>query len=124
VTVRIGLLTYADVDNYGDRFFPLLCRRELQRRLGHAEFVLFSPTGAPVEGTGYLPYDPAAVEGLFDALLLAGGEVVHAGDAMLRAIYRAQGQEPAGQRPTDLVYEWPRLRAGFHAWICVGVPAG
>lgn len=119
--VRIGLLNYADVLNFGDVLFPLLAERELQARLPKASFAFISPSGAEVAGRKAVRYDRAMLED-HDALLMCGGELVHRFDAMLSGIYERFGLGAIAQ-PTDLVFGWTRTPGPFKAWVGLGVPA-
>ncbi|MFO1237161.1 MAG: polysaccharide pyruvyl transferase family protein [Alphaproteobacteria bacterium] len=118
--MRIGLLNYADVHNFGDVLFPLLAARELRARLPEAEIAFISPSGASVAGMAAERFDRAALAD-FDALLLCGGEVVHRLDAMLNGIYARFGHD-AIARPTDLVFGWTAVAGPYKAWVGLGVP--
>lgn len=120
--MRVALMTHSDIDNYGDTWFPLICRAELLQRIPDAEISFFSCTGTVVEETSFTAYDRNLLDGCFDGVLLTGGEVVHAEDEMLRSIYRRLRRIPRVQDPTDIVYDWADIRTGYKAWLGVGVP--
>ena len=78
--MKIGLLSFADCNNYGDQYFAPICRAELAAYLPQAEFDLITPTGTPVEGDTYIAYEPAKIDGQYAALLVVGvGRVELAG---------------------------------------------
>lgn len=118
-TIRLALLHYADVENYGDVLFPTLAAGELRRRLANVEIDFFSPTGRGPDPSHR--YDPDRLAS-YDAVVLAGGELVHRYDRMLRGIYERLGVS-AIDRPTDLVFGWSEVRGPYKAWLGVGVPA-
>jgi len=119
--MKIALFSFSDVNNYGDKYFTVICRAQLATRLPEAEFTLFSPTGAEVDGHLYQAYEPTAINGKFDALILAGGEVVHADTELFRNIYKSQGIENKIPNPTDMVFRLPALEARYKAWFSLGI---
>jgi GT2 family glycosyltransferase len=90
---RIGMAGTFDVANVGDLLFPIIADHELGRRLGPVDLRLYSyrrmssaAWPLAVESLGRLPDDV----GLLDALLIGGGEIVHAVETIA-----------PGYRPTD-----------------------
>jgi hypothetical protein len=118
--LRIGILNYADVRNFGDVLFPLVVAGEIRARIPSAEITFVTPTGASWAGMSSLRFDRVDLES-FDALLLGGGEIVHRLDDMLRRIYALFGLECI-ERPTDLVFAWANAAIPFKAWLALGVP--
>lgn len=118
--IRLGLLNYADVRNFGDVLFPLVVSRELRVRIPDAIVEFITPTGTSWAGMSSHRFDKVDLNS-FDALILGGGEIVHRGDDMLKNIYRLFGLECI-DRPTDLVFRWTDASASFKAWLSVGVP--
>lgn len=116
--LRIALPNFSDVRNFGDVLFPVVTAGELRRRLPVVQFDRFTPTGEGGESS--FRYDRARLDG-YDAIVLAGGEVVHRCDAFLRPIYDRFALT-AIERPTDLVFDWTATAAGFKAWLGVGIP--
>lgn len=116
--LRLALLNYADVNNFGDVLFPLLTARELRRRLPSAAIDFISPTGTgPAPATRY----DAASLARYDAIVLAGGELIHRYDRVLSAIYASLDLD-AIDNPTDLVFGWSHVRGPYKAWFGLGVP--
>jgi polysaccharide pyruvyl transferase WcaK-like protein len=116
--IRVALLHYGDVRNYGDVLFPILAARELRARLPSVVIDFVSPTGlGPEPG---IRYDAARL-GEYDAIVLAGGELVHRHDAVLSGIYRRFGLD-AIESPTDLVFGWAGVPGPYKAWLGLGVP--
>jgi hypothetical protein len=122
--MQIGLMSVADIDNYGDKFFSFITRQALQQRLPEAGFEFITPTGATVEGQGYRAFEPAAMQGIFSALLLIGGEVIHAEDALLNQLYERIQLKPGTANPTDMVYGLTKLKVNYRAWVSVGITSG
>jgi hypothetical protein len=111
---------YADVRNYGDVLFPRVLACELKSRLPDATFDFFAPTADPCPPLNSRRLDQADPSA-YEAVLIAGGQVVHHGDDFLRRLYESYGLNPIHQ-PTDMVFGWLDWDAGFKAWIGVGIP--
>lgn len=119
-TLKIGILNYADVRNFGDVLFPLIIAREIRARIPSAQLEFINPTGSTWSGMSNVRLDMAPISG-FDAVILGGGEVVHRYDGMLAGIYSGYGLRCI-DRPTDLVFSWTEARGPFKAWFGIGVP--
>jgi hypothetical protein len=118
--VRVAILNYADVRNFGDVLFPMVMAREIRARIPAADIHFVTPTGSSWAGLDSSRFDRAKLE-TFDALILGGGEIVHRSDDMLRQIY-ARFRLDCIERPTDLVFGWTAAPVRFKAWLAVGVP--
>lgn len=118
--IRVGVLNYADVRNFGDVLFPLLVAQEVTKRIPYADVTYITPTGASWGGMTSVKYDDIGLDS-FDALLLGGGEVVHRFDEMLKGIYSNFGLKSIA-RPTDIVFTWTQVNVPFKAWLGLGVP--
>jgi hypothetical protein len=119
--IKVGVVHLADVRNYGDVLFPLLIGQEISRRLFNVEISYVSATGskwAPLPNAFRI--DQIDLDD-FDMIILAGGEVVHLYDEMLRGIY-ARFNEQFIPNPTDLIFTWTKSKAKFKVWLSVGVP--
>ena len=121
--MRIAILNYADVANFGDVLFPFIVDHELRARLNDAEIAFFSPSSYRLGEFRSQRYDRAELAN-YDAILMCGGEIVHREDDILCGIYARLGIDRAEhiERPTDLVFDWTDLRVPFKAWIGVGMP--
>lgn len=121
--VKIALFSFADIDNYGDILFSWIVRQELQRRLPHAEFDFYSPSDCLIAGERYIGYTRDRVDGVYDALILIGGEVVHFFDERTwKPIYSRRGLTTCTEFPSDVVWDWPvNCVAAYKAWFSVGV---
>lgn len=104
--MKIGILNYNDVRNFGDVLFPMIIRDEILRRIASATIEFFNPTGDCWGGIDSRAYNLHDLECL-DAIVLGGGEIVHRHDGMLRGIYERFGLN-AIENPTDLVFSWTR----------------
>ena len=118
--LRIAILNYADVRNFGDVLFPMVVAREICARIPAAEVTFLTPTGTSWAGMQSQRYDRVNLES-FHALILGGGEIVHRDDEMLKAIYALFGLDCI-DRPTDLVFGWTTATVPFKAWLALGVP--
>ena len=118
--MKIAILNYADVRNFGDVLFPLIVAHELSKRLPDAQIDYVTPTGSSWAGMTSIRLDAAELAS-YDALILGGGEIVHRADAMLSGIY-SSFHLPSIERPTDLVFGWASAPVPFKAWIGLGVP--
>ena len=118
--MRIAVMHYADVRNYGDVLFPRVLAHELKSRLPDATFDFFAPTGdscPPLNSRRFDQADPS----LYNAVLMGGGQVVHRGDDFLRQCYESYRLSPI-PNPTDMVFGWTDWDVAFKAWIGVGIP--
>lgn len=118
--MKIAILNYSDVRNFGDVLFPVIIRDEIVRRIEGADIEFFNPTGDWWGGIDSRVYNLGDLDG-FDAIILGGGEIVHRHDGMLRAIYERFGLG-AIDDPTDLVFSWTSLQHPFKAWLSLGMP--
>jgi polysaccharide pyruvyl transferase WcaK-like protein len=118
--MRVAILNYADVRNFGDVLFPMVLAREICVRLPDVQIEYVTPTGGAWAGMQSKRFDRIDLN-TFDALILGGGEVVHRYDEMLRTIY-SQFELESIDRPTDLVFGWKSCAVPFKAWVAVGVP--
>lgn len=81
--LKIAFTGVFDIENYGDQLFPLIFRREMQRRELSVEVYLFSVTsGTALLGGEEHIYAISELEQLhkdinFDAIIVGGGEVIH-----------------------------------------------
>lgn len=119
--MKIGLLSFADCDNYGDKYFAPICNEHLAKLLPEAQFIHITPTGATIDGELYSAYDPYLLDTRVDAILLVGGEVVHTEDHLFLDIYARQGLVSSLPHPTDLVFSSPYLNVPYKAWISTGI---
>lgn len=125
---RIALWGTFDVDNYGDRVFPLVARHELRRRLPGAVVDAFAPYGgAGCEALG--PWGEDRLDELasrYDCVVIGGGEIIHLNDAMLAPVYGVGPSELADvMMPSRFFVEalgWERERSCPVVWHGVGVP--
>ncbi len=115
-SLRIALLHYADVNNYGDVLFPLLAEQELKSRLPGVQIDFICATGrGPLQSTRY---DQTTLD--HDAIVIAGGELLHRRDDILLWIYKRFGYASI-PRPTDLVFDWTKTQGPYKAWVGLGM---
>lgn len=120
VGMKIAVLSLADIDNYGDTFFPYMFRAELLKRLPKARIDLF--TNIPFDSGIYRTqaYSPEAVAD-YDAIILAGGDTIQRLDQEeFGPIYAKLSSNVFSGRPSDIVFSWLELQKPFKAWFAVG----
>ncbi|MEV4773881.1 polysaccharide pyruvyl transferase family protein [Microbacterium sp. LWH12-1.2] len=119
---RVAIFSFADIDNYGDILFSHIVRRELQLRRDDLIVDFISPTEARVGDEWYRAYDRDEIDGKYDALVLAGGEVVHFFDRRSwDPIYERRGVSVPSGRASDVVWDWADLQSRTKTWLSVGV---
>lgn len=118
--MKIAVLNYGDVKNYGDVLFPRIVLMEMGRRIPDADFTFITPTGKSDAIESEI-FSDAVLQDDYDAMLIAGGEVVHRYDELLRQIYHRFGMECI-EKPTDVVFRIAESKAPVRAWIGLGVP--
>lgn len=120
--LKIAMFSFGDIDNYGDIMFAHVFGMEMRKRSASFTIDFYSPTAASVAGIEYRPYTRDQVDGRYDALVLAGGEVVHFfDDRTWRPLYAKLNARVESERPSDVVWDWVDCAAPFKAWISVGV---
>jgi GT2 family glycosyltransferase/polysaccharide pyruvyl transferase WcaK-like protein len=121
--MRIAHFGTFDVANYGDLLLPLVLE---QRLAGLGEIVHVSPRGGPPvwrDGVATISVEQALAEADFDAVVLGGGNLVHALPAGAEN-YLAEGMESALAYPSlwaGAAELSDRSRAAF-CWNAPGVP--
>lgn len=122
MTIRVAVFSFADIDNYGDILFSHVVRHEIVRRRKDAIVEFITPTEQVIQGEVYRQYERRAIDGSYDALVLAGGEVVHFFDRRTwDPIYTRRGLTIPSGRASDVVWDWVDLQAKTKAWLSVGV---
>lgn len=115
--MKIAILSLADINNYGDVFFPYVFRKEIKKRIPNAEIDLV--TNMVVENELYqtVSYSLSKMK-KYDAIILAGGETVQRlDDKIWNDVYC----EKIHGKPTDIVFEWLSLERCYKAFFAVGV---
>jgi hypothetical protein len=81
--LKIAVLSLADIDNYGDIFFPYMFRAELLKRLPEAQVDLF--TNNSFDGGVYktLSFQPTMLNN-YNTIILAGGDTIQRLDEEVR----------------------------------------
>ncbi len=120
--LKIAMFSFGDINNYGDILFAHVFNMEMRSRLADVRIDMYSPTNADIGGVQYKAYAREKIEGKYDALILAGGEVVHFFDERTWGpVYAKIGAEVESALPSDTVWDWVDLEVPFKAWISVGV---
>jgi len=116
------MFSFGDIDNYGDILFAHIFDMEMRRRFPGVRIDHYAPTTAVSDGIEYIAYQREKVDGRYDALVLAGGEVVHFfDDRTWRPLYARLNRVVESGRPSDVVWDWAHCRAPYKAWFSVGV---
>lgn len=118
--MKIGILNYADVRNFGDVLFPIIVKQELCSRLADCDIEYITPTGSNWGGMYSKRFDSVDLQS-YDALIMGGGEVVHRLDGMLSGIYERFGLKGI-EKPTDVVLGFSDVIGPYKAWLALGVP--
>lgn len=118
---KLAMLTFADIDNYGDTFFPYVFVEEMKKRLpGYTVDVLANQARkfGPVTCEEYNKKKLTQ----YNAVVLAGGEVVHDLDiGVWNSIYYPMTKGNLHFAPSDIVFNWTNLDIPFKAWFSIGV---
>lgn len=114
--LKIAVLSLADINNYGDAFFPLVAKSELLRRIPNAEIELITNTEYENGLYKTTAYSREYME-QFDAIILAGGELISPHDD--GAFCETYGEGYYG-KPSDIAHGWLDLKRPFKAWFSVG----
>ncbi len=114
---KIAVLSLADINNYGDMFFPYLFREELKKRLPDAEIRLYTNVACHSVLYDTQKYDRKLL-GDYDAIILAGGETIHLWDEeQWSNLYPDAGDGNI----SDIAFDWLTLDKPFKAYFSVGV---
>src|SRR5690606_1041638 len=120
--LRIAMLSFADINNYGDILFSHVFKAEITKRLPSASIDFYTPSTIELEGFSYEGYLREKLDGNYDAIFLAGGEVVHLFDERTWApIYEKQNKKVVSKNASDTVWDWVDCDSKFKAWLSVGV---
>jgi len=120
--LRLAMMSFADINNYGDILFSHVFDMELRNRIPDVEIDFFTPSTIDLEGYHYEGYDRAKVDGKYDGIFLAGGEVVHLFDERTwQPIYEKQQKQVVSKHASDTVWDWVDCQSAFKAWLSVGV---
>lgn len=119
---NIAMLSFADINNYGDILFSHVFNAEIIQRLPSARIDFYTPSSIELEGFTYEGYKREKLDGKYDAIILAGGEVVHLFDERTwQPIYQKQNKKVASKNASDSVWDWVDCESKFKAWLSVGV---
>lgn len=121
--IKIAMLSFADIDNYGDVFFPYIFKGEIIKRIPNAQLYFFTPSGKNFNDIKFQPYHKSTLsENNFTAIILAGGEIIHNYDEKTwLPLYKKMGLKIKSNLPSDIVWDWIDIDGPFKAWFSVGV---
>ncbi len=120
--MRIAVLSFADIDNFGDTFFPFVVKQELLKRMPGAQIDMVTLTGRKIGGMEFEKFSLDRLEGNYEAIILAGGEVIHDYDEKTwNPIFQRLAIPLDTDKPSDIVFGWSGLKIKFKAWFSVGV---
>jgi len=120
--MKIAMLSFADINNYGDIMFSHIFNLEMRKRFPDIKIDFFTPTEIELDGINYNGYLKERLETNYDAIVLAGGEVIHLFDERTWIpIYEKQNKKILSTNASDIVWGWSDLNIPFKAWLSVGV---
>lgn len=120
--LKIAMLSFADINNYGDILFSHVFKMEIEKRLPSVSIDFYTPSTIELEGFRYDGYLRNKLDGKYDAIFLAGGEVVHLFDERTwMPIYEKQNKQVISKNASDIVWDWVDCESKFKAWLSVGV---
>jgi len=122
--LKIAVLSFADIDNFGDILFAHVVEGEIKKIDNHATIDFFSPTDYEHADRIYKSFDCEEDYSEYDAILLAGGEVIHFYDERTwLPIYEKRGFSfPDDRRPSDIIWKFhDKKQVAYKAWLSVGV---
>jgi ADP-heptose:LPS heptosyltransferase len=117
---NIAIPNFADINNYGDIFFPLILAKELKKFDFKTSITFLTPTATAFEGIEAKRYREIFKKE-FDAIIFGGGEVVHMHNTMLLNLYQGL-QKKVYDLPSYFLFLWPKLFTCYKAWLSVGAP--
>lgn len=118
---KIAMLSFGDIDNYGDIFFALIFEEEMHKRIKDAVVDFFAPCGGYFSGVLYNKFDLSAMKN-YDAVILAGGEVVHRKNLKTwDPIYTKRNMALQEKNYSDIVWTMHKATSPFKAFFSVGV---
>lgn len=116
--LKIAVLSLADINNYGDKFFPYIFRSQLQQRFPVAKIDLYTNMTYRCELYETLEYSLNCMEKC-DAIILAGGDTVQRLDEeSWNDVYPSTFHN---RKPSDMIFEWLNLEKPYKAYFSVGV---
>src|SRR5690554_110985 len=120
---KVAMLSFADIDNFGDILFSDVFESEINRRIPGVRIDFYTPTSFSCNGRSYKSLYEADNFTGYDAVVLAGGEVVHFYDERTwLPVYRKKNINLGESfKPSDIVWTIADSKARFKAWLSVGV---
>ncbi len=116
--LKIAVLSLADINNYGDMFFPYIFRLELQSRLPTAKIDLYTNMQYHCDIYDTAEYSRNRLLD-YNAVILAGGDTVQRLDEEnWKDIYPS---DIGKKRPSDIIFDWLDLDKPYKAYFSVGV---
>lgn len=120
--MKIALLSFGDINNYGDTFFPYLAYNEIKKRISFAKIDLVTNVESDINGIKTKIFSLEMIR-KYDAVIVVGGETIHDMDnEVWNPVYRSLGKENTNKTPSDIIFAWRNEKIPFKAWFSVGVP--
>ena len=114
--MKLAITSLADINNYGDVFFPLVIKEELHKRLPDAQIDIVTNTCYRCDFYKTKKYEREAMR-QYDAIIMGGGELISPYDD--ETFCETYGNTYKG-KPSDIAYGWLDLPKVFKAWFAVG----
>lgn len=115
--MKIAILSLADINNYGDVFFPVVIKKELIKRLPKADIDIITNTLFECEFYQTKEYCYQELE-QYDAIIMGGGELISPYDN--EAFKQTYGYSYNGT-PSDIAFGWLDIKKAIKVWFDVGI---
>lgn len=116
MSLKIALLSVADIYNYGDMLFPFLARNEIEKIYPDSIFRFFTPTECVIENEQFHEYSRDNIHSFSpDAIFVIGGDVIHKyNEVVWKDMYGN-----FDKKISDIIFGWYDSKA-YKAWLSVG----
>ena len=114
--MKIAIMSLADINNYGDVFFPIIMKGELIKRLPDCQIDIITNTIYDYGIYKTKAYCDVNMEE-YNAIIMGGGELISPYDDM--AFCETYGPTYRGC-PSDIAYNWLDIPNAYKVWFSVG----
>lgn len=120
-SIKIAMLSFGDIDNYGDTYFAIVFENAIRKRIKQTKIDFFAPVGGSFSGITYKKFSLSKINS-YDAVIVAGGEIIHKKDSKTwDPIYSKRGMALSQKNYSDIVWEMYKSTCRFKAFFSVGV---
>ncbi|MBO5341769.1 MAG: polysaccharide pyruvyl transferase family protein [Lachnospiraceae bacterium] len=114
--MKIAIMSLADLNNYGDVFFPIVIKGELIKRLSDCQIDIITNTIYDCGIYKTKAYCDVNMKE-YDTIIMGGGELISPYDD--EAFCETYGSSYKGC-PSDIAYAWLDIKNAFKVWFGVG----